>query len=73
MTRKNLNKIKNFEAEEPQALNNDNIVTSERQNKDELTLQSDNTASNAVDLQEHSSEEDLHIQNTESGNQNLQG
>lgn len=73
MTKKNLDKIKNIDSEEPQALNNDNTSTLEGQNKDELTLQSDNTASNAVDLQEHSSEEDLHIQNTESGNQNLQG
>ena len=73
MTKKNLDKIKNFEATEPQTLNNDNTSILEGQNKDDLALQSDSTASNGVGLQEHSSEEDLHIQNTESGNQNLQG
>lgn len=75
MTKKNLDKIKNIDSEEPQALNNDNTATSESQNKDDLALQSDSTASNAVDLQEHSSEDGLQIQNTvtEIENQNLKG
>lgn len=75
MTKKNLDKIENIDIAEPQNLNNDNIATSESQNKDDLASQSDSTASNAVDLQEHSSEDGLHIQNTvtEIENQNLQG